>query len=170
MTNVCIQLRNDTAVAGAGGGSGKQLLRFDGNTTAYFDNVATSAYQYTFHLRGEAAMNPGNVKITVGETTLFNLTPDSSNRIQVDGTLMCYPASSSSSNTQHYITYSYTASDGTCKCGYTDPSTDMRVTFNGTIGAPSGGIYTNWVIREQISCTNWVGQSSDEAIDDTETI
>lgn len=162
----------DDAVAGAGGGSGssKQLLRFDGNTIAYFDNVATSAYQYTFHLRGETAMNPGNVKITVGETTLFNLTPDSSNRIQVDGTLMCYPASSSSSNTQHYITYSYTASDGTCKCGYTGPSTDMRVTFNGTIGAPAGGIYTNWVIREQISCTNWVGQSSDEAIDDTETI
>lgn len=160
----------DTAVAGAGGGSSKQLLRFDGNTTAYFDNVATSAYQYTFHLRGATAMNPGNVKITVGETTLFSLTPESSNDIHVDGILMCYPASSSSSNTQHYITYSYTASDGTCKCGYTGPSTDMRVTFNGTIGAPAGGIYTNWVIQEQMSCTNWVGQSSDEAIDDTETI
>lgn len=160
----------DAAVAGAGGGSSKQLLRFDGNTFAYFDNVATSAYQYTFHLRGVTAMNTGNVEIKVGQTTLFSLTPGSSNEINVDGTLMCYPASSSSSNTQHYITYSYTTSDGTCKSGYTGPSTDMRVTFNGTIGAPASGIYTNWVIREQISCTNWVGQSSDEAIDDTETI
>lgn len=163
---------NQDAVAGAGGGSGKQLLRFDGNTTAYFDNVATSAYQYTFHLRGLNAMNDGNVKITAGGTTLFSITPTgiAQGEINVDGTLMCYPASSSSSNTQHYITYSYTASDGTCKSGYTGPSTDMRVTFNGTIGAPAGGSYTNWVIQEQISCTNWVGQSSDEAIDDTETI
>lgn len=160
----------DAAVAGAGGGSSKQLLRFDGNTFAYFDNVATSAYQYTFHLRGVTAMNPGNVEIKVGQTTLFSLTPGSSNEIHVDGTLMCYPESSSSSNTQHYITYSYTASDGTCKSGYTGPSTDMRVMFKGIIGAPASGIYTNWVIREQISCANWEGLSSDEVVDDTETI
>ena len=160
----------DAAVAGAGGGSSKQLLRFDGNTFAYFDNVATSAYQYTFHLRGVTAMDTGNVEIKVGQTTLFSLTPGSSNEIHVDGTLMCYPESSLSSNTQHYITYSYTASDGTCKSGYTGPSTDMRVTFKGIIGAPASGIYTNWVIREQISCANWEGLSSDEVVDDTETI
>lgn len=167
-----LQGKLDSIVAGAGGGSGKQLLRFDGNTTAYFDNVATSAYQYTFHLRGLNAMNTGNVEIKVGVTTLFSITPDgiAQGEINVDGTLMCYPASSSSSNTQHYITYSYTASDGTCKSGYIGPSTDMRVTFNGTIGAPASGIYTNWVIREQISCANWEGLSSDEVVDDTETI
>ena len=160
----------DAAVAGVGGGSSKQLLRFDGNTFAYFDNVATSAYQYTFHLRGVTAMNAGNVEIKVGQTTLFSLTPGSSNDIHVDGTLMCYPESSLSSNTQHYITYSYTTSDGTCKSGYTGPSTDMRVTFKGIIGAPASGIYTNWVIREQISCASWASNSSDEVVDDTETI
>ena len=160
----------DAAIAGAGGGSSKQLLRFDGNTFAYFDNVATSAYQYTFHLRGVTAMNPGNVEIKVGQTALFSLTPGSSNEIHVDGTLMCYPTSSSSSNTQHYITYSYTASDGTCGSGYVGPTTDMRVMFKGVIGAPASDIYTNWVIQEQISCANWVGQSSDEVVDDTETI
>ena len=32
------------------------------------------------------------------------------------------------------------------------------------------GIYTNWVIREQISCENWASNSSDEVVDDTETI
>lgn len=158
------------AAASTGGGSSKKLLRFDGNTTAYFDHVATSTYQYTFHLRGVTAMNPGCVKVTVGSTTLFNIEADSNGSINVDGTLMFYPAGSSSSNIQHYITYSYTASDGTCKSGYVDPSTDMRVTFNGTVGAPAGGTYTNWVIQEQLSCENWAGNSSDEEVDDTETI
>ncbi len=157
------------AAISTGGGSSKKLLRFDGNTTAYFDHAATSTYQYTFHLRGVTAMNPGCVKVTVGSTTLFNIEADS-NGINVDGTLMFYPASLSSSNTQHYITYSYTASNGTCKSGYVDPSTDMRVTFNGTVGAPSSGIYTNWVIQEQMSCENWAGNSGDEEADDTETI
>lgn len=164
----------DAAVAAisTGGGSSKKLLRFDGNTTAYFDHVATSAYQYTFHLRGLNAMNDGNVKITAGGTTLFSITPTglAQGEINVDGTLMFYPASSSSSNTQHYITYSYTASDGTCKSGYLDASTNMRVTFDGTIGAPASGIYCNWVIQEQMSCENWEGLSSDEEVDDTETI
>lgn len=157
------------AAVSTGGGSSKKLLRFDGNTTAYFDHVATSTYQYTFHLRGVTAMNPGCVKVTVGSTTLFNIEADTTG-LDVDGTLMCYPASSSSSNTQHYITYSYKASDGTCKSGYTGPSTDMRVTFNGTVGAPASGLYTNWVIQEQLSCENWAGNSSDEEVDDTETI
>lgn len=150
----------DDAVAGVGGGSSKKVLRFDGNTTAYFDHLATSAYQYTFHLYGETAMDTGNVKITAGGTTLFNLTPDSSNKINVDGTLMFYPASSSSSNTQHNITYSYTASDGTCGSGYVDSTTNMRVIFTGAIGAPASGLYRNWVIQEQISCENWEGLSS----------
>ena len=157
------------AAMSTGGGSSKKLLRFDGNTTAYFDHVATSAYQYTFHLRGVTAMNPGSVKVVVGSKTLFNIEADTTG-LDVDGTLMCYPASSSSSTTQHYITYSYTASDGTCKSGYLDVSTNMRVTFDGTIGAPASGIYCNWVIQEQIGCENWAGNSSDEEVDDTETV
>ena len=61
------------------------------------------------------------------------------------------------------------------KIQYTEESVipttpDMRVTFKGIIGAPASGIYTNWVIREQISCANWEGLSSDEVVDDTETI
>lgn len=160
------------AAVSTGGGSSKKLLRFDGNTTAYFDHVATSAYQYTFHLRGLNAMNDGNVKITAGGSTLFSITPTglAQGEINVDGTLMFYPASSSSSNTQHYITYSYTASDGTCKSGHIDPTTNMRVMFDGTIGAPASGIYCNWVIQEQMSCEDWTGLSSDEEVDDTETL
>lgn len=154
----------DAAVAAisTGGGSSKKLLRFDGNTTAYFDHVATSAYQYTFHLRGMNAMNDGNVKITAGGTTLFSITPDglAQGEIGVDGTLMFYPASSSSSETQHYVTYSYTASDGTCGSGHIQPTTDMRVTFTGATGAPASGLYYNWVIQEKMDCENWEGYSS----------
>ena len=149
----------DSAVAAisTGGGSSKKLLRFDGNTPIYFDHTLTSAYQYTFHLHGETAMDTGSIEITVGGSssggsTVFSLTPGS-DALDVDGTLMFYPVETATgSGTVHNITYSYTASDGTCKSGYIRNITETRVWFTGAIGAPANGIYCNWVIQEQMSC------------------